>query len=707
MSLIDRFFDRPETDRDTNDDQEGAESTSRPDIALPDDFDNAEDFLAHMRKEFYEDIQYDRLNREAAIEDLRFMVGDQWDDFVRQRRESARKPVLTVNRLPAFVAQIVGARRMSETNVKVLPDTGGTKDIAKVREDLIRNIQKDSRAEIAYDKALETQVECGIGNFALELDYESDDVFEQKIMIVPRNDALSIVWDRMLADPTGKDATHVFDVDTMKKDSFYKKWPWATPADIVVDVTLRGDLRMNGWIAIDDVRVVKYWRLRTRKRTLAMLDNGSVIDLTDITDDKHPSFNAEKAHDILSRVATRGDGSPIMREVNKPYAEMYICSGLDILEGPYRLDISRVPVYRVPGWEVTIGEWKHRWGLIRFMKDPQRLHNFWRSVAAEKLMQTPRATWMAAASAVLGREKQWRESHLSDDPLLVWNDDSGSKPERVPPAQMEASLMEMAEVTTQDLKDVSNIHEANLGMPSNEVSGAAIQARQRVSDTGTIIYHDNLTLSIEELGRTMNELLDTVYDTPRIVKTIGEDGKVLMLAINQTNPADPAHPLNDITAGKYSVTVKTGPNYATKRVEAAENMMNLINAMPQTAALVADLIVSAQDWPMAEEIARRLRMALPPGILNPDDMTPEEQQRAQGVQAQQAQQLDAQKQMLLAEYLKTSSEAALNSARAENFTAESQSIPVKTGIAATAAASQSADRELRGHLEAIRVADGK
>jgi hypothetical protein len=32
-----------------------------------------------------------------------------------------------------------------------------------------------------------------------------------------------------------------------------------------------------------------------------------------------------------------------MREVKKRYAEMYICSGLDVLEGPYRLDISRVP----------------------------------------------------------------------------------------------------------------------------------------------------------------------------------------------------------------------------------------------------------------------------------------------------------------------------------------------------------------------------
>lgn len=701
MSLLSRFFDRPDNSSDLNDNQEAEGTPFKPRIELPDDFDDEAAFLLHMRNEFYEDIQYDRLNREAAIEDLRFMVGDQWDDFVRQRREAARKPVLTVNRLPAFVAQIVGARRMNETVIDIVPDTGGTQDIAKIRKGLIRNIQKDSRAELAYDKGLENQTICGIGNFAVELDYENDDVFEQKILISQRPDALSIVWDRMLRDPTGKDATHVFDVDTMKKDAFYKKWPWATPADIVVDVTLRGDLRMNGWIAIDDVRVVKYWRMRTRKRTLAMLNNGQTLDITDIADEKHPSYDQAKAMNILSNIATRGDGSPYIREVNKPYAEMYICSGLDVLEGPYRLDIDRVPILRVPGWEVTIGEWKHRWGLIRFMKDPQRLHNFWRSVAAEKLMQTPRATWMAAASAVLGREKQWRESHLSDDPLLIWNDDSGSKPERVPPAQMEASLMEMAEITTQDMKDVSNIHEANLGMPSNEVSGAAIQARQRVSDTGTIIYHDNLTLAQEECGRIVNQLISTVYDTPRIIKVLGDDAsKVQMVAINGDGQPD-------ITLGKYGVTAKTGPNYATKRIETQEFISGLINAMPQVASLVADLLVEAYDAPKADEIARRLRMVLPPGILDPATMTPEEQQRQQQAAQGAAQQQQLTLQMAIAQYLKTSSETALNNARAQNFSTQSQLAPVKEATAAASVDSQAADRQLRGHLEAIRVADGQ
>jgi hypothetical protein len=686
-------------------DRDAAPSATKPDFEIPEGFENEADFLTCMRQDFYDDIQFDRMNREAGLEDLQFTVGNQWDDVTRQRRQAARKPVLTVNRLPAFVAQIIGARRQQETQIKVLPDNGGTVEVAKLREGLMRFIQKQLGAKVAYDNALAGAVMCGIGNFQVELNWSDADAFDQDIKIAAIADHFAVVWDRMGTDPTGSDARHCFVVETMRKRDFQREYPWATASDLVVDVTLRGDLRMNGWIAIDDVRVVDYWRVCTHTRTLALLQDGSVADLTDIMDRHSPKYDANKAAQLMSQIQQRSDGSPIMRDAEVPYAEMYKCSGLDILEGPYRLEIPRVPVFRVPGWEVRVGEWTHRWGLVRFAKDPQRLHNFWRSVVAEKLMQTPRAVWLASDTAVAGREKEWRNSHLSDDPLLIWNQESGQKPERPAPAQLEAALMQQAEFTNQDIKDVTNIHEANLGMPSNEVSGAAIVARQRVSDTGSIIYHDNLNMAMEECGRVCNALISTAYDTPRIIKILGAEGKQQLEAINQPNPDDPDHPLKDITAGKYTVTVATGPSTETKRIEASENMMTLINAMPQTAAIIADLLVQAQDWPMADEIARRLRMMLPPGILNPADMTEEEQNAAMQKEAKGNTVAQIQLYQAVGEFLKTQSEVAVNNARARNFATQAELAPAEAARKQTDTASQAAHRELSGSLEAIRVAD--
>lgn len=238
-------------------------------------------------------------------------------------------------------------------------------------------------------------------------------------------------------------------------------------------------------------------------------------------------------------------------------------------------------------------------------------------------------------------------------------------------------------------------------MPSNEISGAAITARQRVSDTGTILYHDNLDLAIEECGRIINELIPFVYDTPRIIKVIGDDAKQELVKVNE-----PDDPLHDITAGRYSVSVSTGPSTVTRRIEAADHMMNLINAMPQVAVLIADLLVSAQDWPMADEIARRLRAQLPPGVLDPKDMTPEQQAAAQSAAQDQQGQKELMIRQAVEDFLKTQSETALNMARAKNFETTADATTARVNTEAVTAASQAAERELQGHLDAAKLAHG-
>lgn len=590
----------------------------------PEDFESEQEFLEHVRKTFDADMEADEQNRREMVEDARFVAGEQWDAAVRQRRASANKPTLTINRLPAYVAQLVGNRRLNDTGIRVQPDSGGDKKVAEVREGLIRSIQKISRAQHAYDTAFQQVVIGGLGNFQVHLDYAHDDVFEQDIRIAAIPNPLSVVWDRSSVDPTGADAEHVFVVDTLPRDEFKRRYPDAQAgewnADLVTSRHGYGD-------TADGVQLLSFWRMRSKLRTVALLKNGAVEDVTDLP--------VELWFDT---VASGSDGEPLVREVQRKYAQLYICTDHDILAGPYELPVQRVPVFRVPGWELLIEGDRIRWGLIRFARDPQRLHNYWRSTIAEKLVGAPKAKWKAADTAVEGREQQWRESHLSDDPLLVWNANSGAPPERVDPVQMEAALIQEAGLASQDIRDVLNIHEANLGMESNEVSGRAIMARQRVGEMGTVIYDDNLNAAIEEAGKVINHLIPFVYDTPRTVKVLGADMRTEQL-VRVNDDADPGSV--DITLGKYSVTVATGPSYTTRRVEAREEMMAMVNAMPDTMGIAADKIVEAQDWPGAEEIARRLRTQLPPGMVSEQDM--DEAQLAQ--QQQAAQQAEQQAQL--------------------------------------------------------------
>ncbi len=596
--------------------------TKKPDFDLPDGFDDEQSFLRYAVQTYNDDVTADFLNTQAMVDDARFLIGKQWDVDTERRRVGAKKPVMTINRLPAYVAQIMGNRLLNETVIKVIPDEGGTKEKARVRQGLIRSIEKHSRADLAYDTALQNSLVGGLGNFALDHEYAKYNVFHQDLKIVRIPDPLAVVWDHISIEPSGRDATHVFVEERISRKAFKNAYPWASMGEFGGDTTYLAQLTATGWYTVDTVRIVKFYRLLHEVRTVILnAQTGKVIDVTD----QDPA-TYEKL--IAVNPIT---GEKYIREALRPYVEIYKLSATDILEGPTKLNCSRVPVFRVPGWEVFIGDERHRWGMIRFAKDPQRIHNYWRSVIVEKLMQTPRAKWKATKEAVQGFESKWRNSHLTDDPLLLWNGDSGQEPQEVQPAQIEPALIQEANMATQDIKDVLNMHEAALGQQSNEVSGKALNARQRVSELGSVIYFSNLNGAIEECGRTINELIPDFYDTARTIRTIGEDGKADLAKINQAGGVD-------ICDGSYGITVTTGPSYTTRRVEAVESMMALQNANPEAMAPALDIMVEEMDWPGAERISKRLKKANPLAQeeIDPGELTPQEQQAMQASQQKAA-----------------------------------------------------------------------
>jgi hypothetical protein len=660
---------------------------------VPDDFESEAEFMDHVRKTYSMDAGADRDNRDEELEDHKFTAGEQWDPDVYNRRVNNKKPALTINRLPAFAAQVIGNRRLNETTINVIPDSDKYKANASVRREIIRNIQKQSTAKRAYDVAYQNQVIGGLGNFEIDIDYENDFVFDQEIKIEAIHNPLAVVWPRLCFDPTGRDAPYVFVTDRVDREEFKKKWPDAIEANFEGSESEQYQtLSVDGWIDENTVRIATFWRMRTRKRRLALMIDGEVNDITE-----------EDFETVKERVAQRDDGTYVTRVANCKYAQKYLVSGASILEGPYDLKIDRVPVFRCPGWEINIGDKRIRFGLIRFLRDPQRLHNYWRSVIAEKLMMSPKAQWLAALSTVKGREKAFRQSHLSEDPLLVWNDEaSDKKPERVPPVQLEPALIQEAGMAAQDIKDISNLHEANLGQTSNEVSGKAIMARQRVGETGTVIYQDNLNMAIEEAGKVINQLIPYVYDTPRVLKIAGDTEDELKFIRVNFDDDDSV----DLSEGRFNITSSTGPSYETKRIESRESMMAAVNAMPDVFAAVADLIAEAQDWPGADKIARRIRATMPPNILG-TDMTPEQQQQVQA-QAQDAE-LDKELEREEKKAKIEETRARAMKARADAAKSEAQAIETEASIDRDDATADAniASQERRDALQTIDALRGE
>jgi hypothetical protein len=596
----------------------------------PEGFESQEEFIKDMRYQYEADVDFDRLNRQEALSDLKFAAGEQWDPVVLAQRKGL--PCLVVNTIPQFTAQLVGDWRESRKAIKVVPSDNSDQDIASIRGDLIRNIEMESRADRSYDQAFESMTTCGDGAFKVTVEYAKDDVFDQDVFIRPIEDPLAVVWDRFSVDPTGRDAQRVFVDDRCPKKEFDRKWPGVGGGSNLMDEDKTDRLSLLGWVDDESYRVTEYWRMIERQKTLALFENGKMYEIDE---------------DNMGEIV-EANGAPVKtRIVWCRYAQMHYCTGTNILAGPYEYRLNRLPVIRMSGRIVNVGGRRVRYGLVRYMKDPSRLRNFWRSIAAEQLGYAPKAQWIATQSAVEGRQEAFRKAHLTRDPLLIVNDEAiiGQNIQKIDPPVPQQALFTEVQMNTQDMKDVSGIHDASLGIQSNETSGRAILTRQREGDIASQTYYDNADAALLEGGDVINQLIPQIYDGTRVVRLIGPDEAIKFQRVN-----DPMNPESvDLSMGKFDVALSTGSSYTTRRVAAAEAMMDAIQVWPQLMTVAGDLVAKAQDWPGAEELANRLKKTIPVQYLDEKDqegagagMSPEEIQAMQ----QQLMQLQTENQEL-------------------------------------------------------------
>lgn len=638
---------------------------------LPKGYKDEAEFCQEIRELFQQGVDYDRENRDEAEADLKFLAGDQWDDDARKARSG--KPMLTINDLPQKVAQIVGDMRINKPAIKVRPAEDADKDLAEIREGLIRGIERDSDAQGVYISTGESQVACGIGNFRISLRHADDAGFERDVRIEGISDPFGVVWDPFSTERTGKDAEWCFVVDYMRRKVFEKTWGQDLPAELEVP-----KVDIGGWFTRDEVRIVEFWRMGQEKASYARLESGATVEV-----ESDPAMKGElllvqrngKGKKLVPLPApiAMDEGEPMIREGVRKYACMYLVTGHAILSGPHELPIPRLPIFRARGWVVNVREKPVRFGLVRFARDSYRLRNYWRSKSAEMLALAGNGKWLLHEQTE-GDQDAFRDAHNSDDPVLTY---SGQvEPKFVGPPTLNSAVLQESQICTQDIKDTTGLHDASLGIASNETSGKAIQARQREGDVASYIYHDNLNAAIAEGGRVANALIDVCYDTARTIRVVGEDEATKVQRIN--DPMDPDSV--DLNRGRYDIVVETGPSYSTRRVEAAESMMQFVQAVPAAAAAAGDLIAKNMDWPGADMIAGRLKKALPPNLTEgEEELTPEQQQQRQMAMQQQAEQQDMQRQAIGLDMAEKQAKVQMTQAQAIKAMREAEGVGMPQG----------------------------
>jgi len=576
---------------------------------IPESEETDADILEEARARYQQCADAESDNYTAARDDLLFLSGglNQWEAASAQIRKAEGRPCLTVNNLPTFLHKVTNEQRQNTPTINVHPvDDHADKDTAEVLQGLLRHIQYASNADVAYDTAVNSAAAIGYGWFRAVTEYETPDSFEQTILIKRIRNALSVHIDPLSSELDASDMQFAF-LDCLEARSEFKR---QYPDAGANNTNLIGEDMYRGWFTDTTVLVTEYYRIKSTEATLCRLSDGSAVWKDDLPEDQHGLIVEE-------------------RKSARQLVQWFKMTGADILERT-EIKCRWIPIFPVYGDEIDIDGKVVRSGIIRNAKDPFKMYNLWITLATEEVAMRPKTPYVGAVGQFETAKKQWQNAnnrtyaYIEYDPVTA-DGAMAPAPQRQPMADIPSGMLAMAMHAADNKKATTGLFDASLGARGTATSGIQEREQQAQGDISNFHYADNLNKSVCHAGRCIIDMIPHYYDTPRVVRILGEDQTAKAVPVNQPyekkdkNGAQTV--MHDLTIGRYDVTVTAGPGYTTKRQEAAEFMTSALQAAkdPATSNVLTYLAVKNQDIAGADEATKMLKKLLPPNVAEPDE----------------------------------------------------------------------------------------
>lgn len=603
--------------------------------------------LAMVKRNFKQCEDWEQFQRKLFLDDTKFANADsdngyQWPNDIYNRRDNEDRPSLTINKTRQHNLQIINDAKKNKPTMKFRPSgNGATFKSAQIYEGLARHTEYISNASDAYDTATKSQVDGGIGYWRVVTDFADNETFDKEIFIRRIKDAMTVMLDPDINEIDGSDAMFGLIFQDTKREVFNQKYPEYKNIVGTNSFDMEG-----GWIDEDHIRECEYYYKEAKKKKLVAWKADPDDPDSDVQ--TYLMEEGEIPNDIIAPILALP--STRTREVLDWVVHHVKIAGDMIIEKKIWPGIY-IPIVRLIGEETIINGILDRKGHTRALKDPQRMYNYFSSAAVEFTALQTKAPWVAPARAIEGHEVDWANANTENPSVLVYNDigDDGqpiAAPTRPTPPTPSQGYLQAMETARQEMMMVSGQYEANMGQKSNEVSGKAINERQRQGDTANYHFIDNQGIAIRFTAKIMEDLYRKVYDTKKIMKILAEDGTESSILIDPQ--AEKAHQeatkqhAKEVSAifnpnvGKYDVYCDIGPAYATRRQETWNAITDILQRDSALMPIIGDLLFKSADFPNADKIAERLYHMVPPQALG-NGGSPAQQQAAKELTEAQAQ----------------------------------------------------------------------
>lgn len=571
-------------------------------------------------------------NRDNGLKALDFLWGNQWDDDVKNVRKIEGRPALTINHTNVQVSRLKNTLRQQRPRIKCHPvGDGADVDTAATVNGLIRHIETLSDASVAYDTGVGSAVDIGWGYWRILADYIDAKSFDQELKIVPIRNTFTVYMDPSARHPAGMDQNWCLITERITREEYKRLYPRAKNVEWSF-VDAPGDMVLD-WETKTHITLAEYYRIEHVKDVLCRFQDGSTKFRSELYDPE--VMQAARMVIVEERPTTRLQ------------VQWFRLNGTDVVD-QRDLPGTHIPVIRCEGNVLDLNGRVRRKGMVYDLMDPARIYNYTETQKTERYALTPKAPWVGAEGQFDGHP-EWIDANQKSYSTLVYkpvvgpNGELIEKPARTAPAAVEAGMAEWSASAERNLMSVAGMPQENPELQAKVIGGNKyLQRRQGMQDLVHFQYYDNQLLAMECTGSILLELIPFYYDTPRMQRIIGEDGVPEIVQLKQrVEDGGPVAVKNDPTVGRYDVVMDTGPGYATKREEAAENMVQLMGT-PLGEVIVktgADIVLRNMDFPGADELADRAMVTNPEALAKTIQNLPKQAQNIVGAIHAQMQQM--------------------------------------------------------------------
>jgi hypothetical protein len=643
---------------------------------------SADEFIRFALKRFKASAEGEATLRAKMLKDKKFFAGEHWDPRQQTEREEQGLPCLVIDRLKQPKRQITNGLMAARPAIQINAiDDGADVETAQAIQGLVRNIERQSHAEVVYATGADDAVVCGRGFWRVDVPWANEDgepdpndpaaFFRQEIRLKRIRNQFTVYPDARCQEVDYRDARYYFVIEDVPVDEFDERYPNSKACkgrrgDSAGALQSIGD-EVPDWFTDKAIRIAEYWYIDLVRVTMALIS----VPQPDVLDEQTGKM-VEQPPKMVVIEKERGQAWPAgvteidTRPAMKRKVKWACINGIEVLEGNDQKTAGRewagrwIPIIPCLGEEFDIGGRVDLRGMVRDAMDAQRVQDYEVSDLIEKQMLASRAPYIMAEGQIEGYAGDWavantkRLSHLLYKPQAL----GGAL---VPPPQrnafepaIQATLVGIQQ-SAEWIMASTGFHEPNLGMQGPQESGKAIMARQRQGEIGSSNYAINLSHAIRFTGEIIVDLIPHYYDEARSARILGLDDREKQVMFHAGKPPSDEEraaieaqgvSIYDISTGRYDVAVGQGTSKDTQRQEAVEMLTTAMQANPAMWQIAGDLYWKFVDLPVARELAERFKLMLDPRVQQGDGKQPDprmlmaqmqqmQQQLQQGQQAYQ------------------------------------------------------------------------